>query len=995
MRQNTISFVLAVLLSLAGVQPALTSEPEMVPELDAAITLYRKEGPRAALPVFERLAESFSESGKSRDQSIAIGFIGECHWRLGNFDESRLNLDRAIEMKKALGERGLAADSLNVLGLLEWDLGNYDQAIADFRRAGAIGAELGDRVLEGMTLNNLSLVYDELGDYQTSLAQYRKVLDIYRDVDHPRGEGETLGNIGGVYLLLGHYREALEYYQRSLAISESLQSRPSMSQDHGNIALCYLGFGEVETALEHFERAIELAREAGMRQDEAYWMGGKGQALILKGRYDLGLEDYRAALAIYEDIGARAEWLEAMHDLGQLHLLLGDPASAERHFRRAIDLAREIGLSRGVTLNLVALGDLYFHHQQLNEAAKLYGKARYRAEETGEQALLATSLLRLALIHREQAQLPQAKSEANQALETSREIGAQLIEAEAHYALAELARLDGRPSRALELFTAAHAAVADAGDPELLWQIEFGRALALETMGDKAAAIDALTSAVTIIEGVRDRLREERFRAGYVQDKYQVYVELVRLQLELGRKEDAFSTAERLRARSYAALVGRGATPALSTDEQHIENELRERIRQLQRFLIEEQRRTQPEQRQMAIRNFSRELLQAEQDYLVFLDDHALARPADRMVNPISSSELIRNRLRTGEALIEYVVGGNSVIVFVLTAHGMSVTSSPVRKSDLRSQIKLLRDLIRHPGDPRWSKPAASLAATLLAPVEQAGYLTEIRHIYLVPHGVLNYVPFALLPTSADQRDGLLLEDFTLTYLPAAVALLEAKSPAIAPQTLLAMAPASGRLRHAPEEASSIDNLFKPHSRLLVGSEATESSFKDLASNYQILHLATHGYFNKQNPLLSGLELEADEVDDGLLEVHEVLGLNLVADLVTLSACETALGSGYFAEVPAGDEFIGLTRAFLSAGSESVMATLWEVDDRSSVQFMQQFYRYANQAGEDAGLASALSHAQRTLRSSETYNHPYFWAPFVLVGSQGRNTDPIKLTQEG
>ena len=106
-----------------------------------------------------------------------------------------------------------------------------------------------------------------------------------------------------------------------------------------------------------------------------------------------------------------------------------------------------------------------------------------------------------------------------------------------------------------------------------------------------------------------------------------------------------------------------------------------------------------------------------------------------------------------------------------------------------------------------------------------------------------------------------------------------------------------------------------------------------------MLHLATHGLFNKVNPLLSGLELEADAENDGLLQVHEVLGLRLNADLVTLSACETGLGSGYFAEVPAGDDFVGMTRAFLAAGSASVVATLWDVDDQASGTLMKRFLR--------------------------------------------------------
>jgi len=168
----------------------------------------------------------------------------------------------------------------------------------------------------------------------------------------------------------------------------------------------------------------------------------------------------------------------------------------------------------------------------------------------------------------------------------------------------------------------------------------------------------------------------------------------------------------------------------------------------------------------------------------------------------------------------------------------------------------------------------------------------------------------------------------------------------------------------------------------MIGVGATETSFKKLAGNFRVLHLATHGTFNKLNPLLSGLELEADGGNDGLLQVHEVLELHLAADLVTLSACDTALGSGYFAEMPAGDEFVGMTRAFLAAGSTSVMATLWDVDDKASGHLMQHFYEQLTTGGGDR--AGALAEAQRELRADKALKHPYYWAPFILVGTENR-----------
>jgi CHAT domain-containing protein len=190
------------------------------------------------------------------------------------------------------------------------------------------------------------------------------------------------------------------------------------------------------------------------------------------------------------------------------------------------------------------------------------------------------------------------------------------------------------------------------------------------------------------------------------------------------------------------------------------------------------------------------------------------------------------------------------------------------------------------------------------------------------------------------------------------------------------MAPSSTRLRYTQQESQNVSAFFPKEHMLLLGNRATESSFKRLAGHYDVVHLATHGYFNKLNPLLSGVALEPDAENDGRLEVHEILELRLNAELVTLSACDTALGSGYFAEVPAGDDVLGLTRAFLFAGSPSVLASLWEVNDRSAVQLMDSFYEQLRQTDK----ATALARAQRGVHARGPYRHPYYWGAFALVG---------------
>ncbi len=496
------------------------------------------------------------------------------------------------------------------------------------------------------------------------------------------------------------------------------------------------------------------------------------------------------------------------------------------------------------------------------EADDALRAARSRSVAAGAQHALALSLLRLARANRSRQRLDLAVAETDQSLEVAREIGASALDAEALYSRAELARLQARFDLALENYRAAETAQARIDDPDLLWQIQLGRARAQEAGGDPGGALLSLEAAVRLIEGVRDRLRESRFRSGYVEDKFEVYHELMRLQLRQGRTADAFVTAERLRARSFVEQLGGRASVPLSAIDRRREAELRERVRHLQQSLAETDDDGAPVYSERATNRFSRELLHAENEYQTFLDDHARRHAPAGALPGVSS---IQRRLAADQALLEYVVGPESLVVFVLTSRGIKVKSSPLRAADLTARIELLRDLVRRPGDDRWRKPAARLSAQLVDPLERAGWLEGVTHLYVVPHGALTYVPFALLPGPTSAGGDLLISRYTVTYLPTAVALLREPSGPETVRSLLAVAPSRGGLRHAQDEARAIDALFQPNSRTLIGGEATEGRFKRLSGEFRVLHLATHGYFNRSSPLLSGLEFEPDRTDDGML----------------------------------------------------------------------------------------------------------------------------------
>lgn len=972
--------ILATCTLLGFLVTPVYARDDALTQLEDAETIYRQQGPEVALPRFEQLNSDFISAGNRKAQGRATRYLGEIYWRLGDFSQARFNLEDALDIQQQTGDRLQEGKTLNVLGLVSWDRGEFKQAQENFSQASNIAEEMGDQRLYGATINNLGLVSDELGDYYASLELYKRALEIYASVDFRRGEGDTLGNIGGVYLLLGQYHDALKYYKRALDISLKLNSPISMSQDYGNVALSYMGLGQFGLALEHLEKAETLATDTGMKQDQAYWLGVMGNVHLLRGRYDKALELHGAGLEIYDRMDGKTEMVGALHDMGQLYLLLGDSSSADVYFRRSMELAQNIGLSRGLTINQVALGDLQYRQSEYEAALDKYGQASERARESGEMGLWVEILLRQSGVRRVMQMQENALETATQALKISRETGALGLELAANYAIAEAHFMGGDLQSALERYAMTTEGLARAPNAELAWRTHYGMGLTLAEAGRSIEAIESLRAAIVVIENVREHIQQDRFRAGYIQDKYQVYVDMVRLQLEAGKTEDAFSTAERLRSRAYMSMLESTLPESPITADRQTEYALKERIRTLRQALVEEQGLSGSEQRKAAISVYSRELVDAEKAYQAYLDDrrHAGNTRSDAILGYAD----VRDSLSPGEALVEYVVGKENVVLFLLTHEALLSRTVKLRRDDLDNKVELVRNLISRQDNDRWKKPAASLSRLLLAPLFADGHMDGIKRIYLVPHGTLNYLPFALLPGKDGQQ---IIQDYILAYLPTAVALINAKGASDNESDMLAMAPARSQLQYASAEASAVNALFDPNSMALVGEVATETAFKQQAGNYRYVHLATHGYFNRFSPMLSGLELETDQANDGQLELHEILGMNLDADLVTLSACQTGLGSGYFHDVPAGDDLVGLTRAFLHAGSSSVLATLWDVNDASTLDLMDVFYRGLNNGGGGTDKAAALARAQRSLLASERYGHPYFWAPFVLVGQMKVN----------
>jgi len=488
---------------------------------------------------------------------------------------------------------------------------------------------------------------------------------------------------------------------------------------------------------------------------------------------------------------------------------------------------------------------------------------------------------------------------------------------------------------------------------ELYWPILFDRGRIAQGEGDLKGAIDFYRRAIDVIEAQRTTIHTEAAKIGFVGDKQSVYHSMIRVLFDTGDHAQAFDYVERSKARAlvdilagkkdFAVKTGNaaeiGAVLARSDSaEADSLNPVSDNPSRLRSVSLKAR---------LGLREKSSELAS-----LVTVSSPAMAE--------------IKELIPKDETLVEYYYNGKDMYAFVLSSRGF--TAHRLSSTEINDEIKNFRRLLETPGSSGYEAVSKRLYLILIDPIEK-----DLIHknLIIVPHGAIHYLPINAL------HDGrrYMIEKYNIRIMPSAAALKFLRKDKIKRKEVLVFGnPDLGNpdldLAYAQNEAMAISRL-RPGSRVFVRKQATESALRKYAPDFSLIHFATHGRFDPESPLKSAILLARDAENDGMLTVDKLYSMRLDSDLVTLSACETGLG-----KVSSGDDVVGLSRGFLYAGSRSIVASLWKVDDLATSQIMSQFY--ANL--EKMDKSEALHQAQ--LKGKDRYPHPFYWASFQLTGSR-------------
>jgi CHAT domain-containing protein len=938
--RKPIFFALLLLAAWGAGAFGQNASPSGPADLLAAADKEAAAGDRdAAIKSYESARQAAAQAHDEKSEAASLLGIATIEYAKGEYDATAKHAAESLALAEKLGELAAQADALKLIGNVDYEKGNVE-GLKIGERVLAIREKLGDRAGIAVALNNLGTGYKfsdplkEIGYLERSDREFEALGDGRR--------ATVLNNIAEAYQRLGDFTRAIDYCRRALALAET-------NRDSGRIAVVANLLGVIEMyrgnyseALSFYERALALDKVSGFLWGEAEVVNNIGLLYQFQRNHPQAIAYLLRALELNRKLGDQSLEAESRNNLAQEYLQLGRRKDAERELLTGLALSRRTQIRSQTADSLTGLARIHAGRGQRTKAAREIEEAIALARSVPDRRSIADSLAQLAFL-----------------------------------------RLDaGRPGEALTASKEAQEEASAAEDSDALWQAQLAAGKALRRLKQPSEAASAFDAAIATIEKQRARIAgPAESQPLYFADKLEPYQESVALSVAAGKTDEALRVVEQSKSRVLFDVLRSGRPDldrALSPGERDRERSLRNELVSLnigiEKAPADSAARTKRDEKRRELEALQTTLY-AEHPELAFQRGEEPALPAEAMS---------RLAAETRAVLLDFFVTRERTYLFILSPGARPrVLSLPIRDADLaRDTLEFRRQLASH--DLAYGGAARALYRTLLAPA--ARDLAGATAVVVVPDGPLWDVPFGAL----QPRPGhFWIEETAISYAPSLGVLEEtrrlerAREASPAPRGLLALGnpkTAAPALPEAERQVREIGSLYGAgQSEILVGEEASEHRFKQEASAFQVLHLASHAVLDDVNPMYSHVLLAAGGGDDGLLEARKLMELDLRAEMLVLSGCETARG-----QAPAGEGVTGMLWAAFVAGAPTTVASLWRVESASTSELMIEFHReWLASRGKDApgARAQALRAAARKLIASGKYAHPFYWAGFILAGS--------------
>jgi CHAT domain-containing protein/tetratricopeptide (TPR) repeat protein len=902
----------------------------------------------------------------------------------------------------------ITAERLLVEGQVSRDDGSAEGlrgAVTKFSQSLPLWETLGEKYWEGYTRNVLGLVYSDLGENKRALEFYNQALPLRRAVGDRKGEAATLSNLGASYSLLSQQQKALEFYEQALPLWREVGNRQGEVETLSSMGVVHSHLGNNQKALESLNEALPLSRALGGRQMEAETLGNIGAVYLALGKGKKALEFYGQGLLVSRAIRDRRMEATTLNNMGSIHSSLGEQQKALEFYNQALPLRRAVGDRRGEAITLMNMGGVHADLGERQKALELYNQALPVFRAVGDRSGEAITLNNIGFAYSGLGQEQKALEFYNQALPLRRAVGDRSGEA---------TTLDNLMS---------------------VW----------ESLNNRRLAILYGKQSVNVYQGLRADIQglEKELQQSFLGTVKYTYRRVAELLIKEGRLPEAERVLEMLKEEEYFQFVRRDGNLAatlnrritLSPSEQEAlgrYEKIADEITKLgdEYTRLDAERLRAPAGGATAViaqqELLNKRLADARTALQLYLE--ALKKEFSQEDKRVAAVEEglqsdVKSWADPHAVVISTIVGKDNLSIIVTTSDIQRAHVIEISEERLNALIAEFRGAIMDPQtDPH---PAGQkLYDLLLKPLEKDLAGVQARTLVWSLDGNLRYIPVAAL---WDKDRGYLVQ----RYANVVITLASRQNLALRPahkkewQVLgLGVSKAVGgfnQLSYVPQELRAIvrEATASPRAgetgviagRRLLDEQFTYSAFRSYLGRYPLVHAATHFSFvpgTKDEALESFLLLGNGE----RLTLAQIQSSGTIFDgvqLLTLSACDTAYG-GKDAD---GREVEGFGAMAQKKGAKAVMATLWRVADESTSDLMVSFYKLYERDGftkaealrqaqlsllqEADQMVSVVANARATAKSGaaargvnkpalpnnsqKRYTHPYYWAPFILIGN--------------
>ena len=888
-----------------------------------AIKYYQLE-----LGIAKELGDRAGEASTFESLGLACYFCGDLN-KASQYHQLHLNAARDVK------DRDGEACACNNLGITYRNLADFEKAIEHFQLSLSIFRELGDREGEGNACGNLGNVYSNRGDFWKAIEHYQMDLSIAKEIGNKISELQAYGNLGVAYFSLSNFNKAIEYHQLSLRIAKEVGHRCGEASAYGNLGNAYNYLGQFKEAIEYHKLHLRIAKGMQDKKGEGAAYGNLGNAYRCLGFFSKALEYHQQHLRITKEVGDRFGEGIARSNLGVGYSNLGDFEMAITCHKRDRDISLSVGDRAGEGRAYGNLANTYRDQGDLESAIDYYQRSIDIVKEVGDRAREGSTYGNLGSAYHAHGKLEESLDCHQKHLSIASEVGEKSGQASAYGNLGSVYLSQGNFEKAIEYYelflTYSKEMRSEAAEGEAHWKLGW----AYYSLGDMVKAERSFKSSVEKLHDTTDGLKDDWIISlfNYCKDRYTV---LWIILLQQGKISEALSTAERGRGQALMKLMemqyGLKSAPSGSGEQMGVTSDILKYVssetvflavdpRAINFWVIHKGRIKQFVRKELD----SKTMKESALAYLVSLNDDAYDKIGVlELLQGESAKQPVSTNVRDDPLGVFYDLLITPIADFI---HG--------------------DDLTIVPDGPLFLAPFAAFKD------QHASYLSERLSLRLIP--TLTTLKIIGESSEAHQNTtgALLVGDPWLGNIR-----IKGKAP--------------DQLPNAKKEVQIIGKILKTIP--LTDKNATKAEVLRRLSTVALVHIAAHGKEETGEIILSPNPTASKRPQDKdyLLTMEDVKNAKLNARLVVLSCCCSGRGN------IKAEGVVGIARAFLGAGARSVLASLWNIDDRATLKFMENFYRQLVEEKQSA--SKSLNQAMKLMRESKDFHEVRHWAPFVLIG---------------